>query len=188
MNLDIRDGISEKRIARSILHEFGHALGMVHEHQSPKCGILWDEEKAYNYYQNKCKWDRKTVYTEVLHRYNEDQTNSEEFDPSSIMIYEVPSCITKNGSSIRGNNGELSEKDKLYIAKLYPWFARMPTAIPRQSTEPILTGQKYKITNVKYKNLALLEGPLHKKTLTAKYEQEITAEQVSRISLRLSCD
>jgi hypothetical protein len=188
MNLDIHDKTSEKRFARSILHEFGHALGMVHEHQSPKSGIPWDEEKAYNHYQNQCKWDRETVDSEVLRRYDEDQTNSSEFDPDSIMTYEVPSYITMNGSSIRGNNCKLSERDKSFIAELYPKFARMATAIPRLSTEPILTGQKYKITNVKYKNLASLEGSLHKKTLTAKYEQDIAAEQVSRMSLRLSCD
>src|SRR6202035_3432372 len=39
MNLDINNRTSEEEFARSILHEFGHALGMLHEHQSPANGI-----------------------------------------------------------------------------------------------------------------------------------------------------
>jgi hypothetical protein len=179
MNLDISDRTSEEEFARSILHEFGHALGMVHEHQSPKCGILWDEEKVYDHYY---KWTRKEVHRNVLRRYDGTNMNSSEFDPDSIMMYEIPGNLTKNNVTIKGRNCQLSEKDKLFIAKLYPGVAKMPTAIPLLSAEPISTGQKYIITNVRYKNLASIEGPLHKKTLMAKYEQNVAAEQVSRMS------
>ena len=58
MNLDINDSTSEEEFARSILHEFGHALGMLHEHQSPANGIPWDETKLYDYYRAHYDWDR----------------------------------------------------------------------------------------------------------------------------------
>jgi len=29
------------------LHEIGHALGLLHEHQSPFAGIHWDDEAVY---------------------------------------------------------------------------------------------------------------------------------------------
>jgi serralysin len=35
---------SEAEIKRVVLHEFGHALGLVHEHQSPAAGIQWDRD------------------------------------------------------------------------------------------------------------------------------------------------
>ena len=34
---------------RVVLHEFGHALGLIHEHQNPANGIPWDINKAYTY-------------------------------------------------------------------------------------------------------------------------------------------
>jgi hypothetical protein len=182
MNLDINDKTSEEEFARSILHEFGHALGMLHEHQSPANGIPWDETKVYDYYRTHYNWDREAVDSNVLRRYDGTNTNASEFDPDSIMMYEVPGAVTKNGTTIRGQNCKLSEKDKWYIAKLYPGVANMPTMVPIRSAEPILSGQRYIITNVRYKNVAFLEGPLHKKTLTAKYEQNDTAEQVSKMS------
>jgi serralysin len=120
MNLAINDRTSEKEFARTILHEFGHALGMVHEHQSPVNGIPWDETKVYNYYRTHYRWNRKMVKSEVLRRYNVTNTNFSEFDPDSIMLYEVPSTVTKDGSSIRGQSNKLSPKDKSFIAKLYP--------------------------------------------------------------------
>jgi hypothetical protein len=91
-----------------------------------------------------------------------------EFNPDSIRMYEVPGSVTKDGSSICGQNCKLSENDKWFITKLYPGVASMLTAIPQQSAEPISTGQEYIITNFKCKNAAFLEGALHKKT-SAKY-------------------
>ncbi len=33
---------------RVVLHEFGHALGGIHEHQSPASGVIpWDKPKVY---------------------------------------------------------------------------------------------------------------------------------------------
>jgi hypothetical protein len=182
MNLDINDRTSEWEFSRSILHEFGHALGMLHEHQNPAGGILWDEPKVYEYYWDQYKWEPNEVYHNVLRRYDVDQVNSSEFDPHSIMMYEVPGNLTENGLTIGGRNCELSERDKSFIAQLYPGVASMPTAIPQQSAEPIISGQKYIITNDQYRNAAILQGNLREKYLTAKYEQDIAAEQVSRIS------
>jgi serralysin len=176
MNLDINDRTSEEEFARIILHEFGHALGMIHEHQSPAGGIPWDEPKVYKYYRDQYKWEPKMVYDNVLFRYTEDQANSSEFDPDSIMMYEVPGYLTKNGLTIVGQNCKLSEKDKSFIANLYPGVTRMQTTISQRTTGPISSGKKHIITNVKYKNAAFLEGDLRDKTLKATHEQNIAAE------------
>jgi hypothetical protein len=40
----------EEEYSRVVLHEFGHALGAIHEHQNPQAGIPWNKEAVYNYY------------------------------------------------------------------------------------------------------------------------------------------
>src|SRR5262249_14433274 len=37
-------------LQRVVLHEFGHALGLIHEHQSPSATIPWDREAVTRYY------------------------------------------------------------------------------------------------------------------------------------------
>ena len=33
----------DDELRRVVLHEFGHALGLIHEHQNPEGGIEWNE-------------------------------------------------------------------------------------------------------------------------------------------------
>jgi hypothetical protein len=40
----------DQEYSRVVLHEFGHALGAIHEHQHPAAGIPWDKPKVYEYY------------------------------------------------------------------------------------------------------------------------------------------
>jgi serralysin len=37
----------DKEYSRVVLHEFGHALGAIHEHQNPVANIPWDKPKVY---------------------------------------------------------------------------------------------------------------------------------------------
>jgi hypothetical protein len=43
-------GSPDNEYSRVVLHEFGHALACIHEHQHPEAGIPWDKEAVYNYY------------------------------------------------------------------------------------------------------------------------------------------
>jgi len=46
----LTDVSSEEEIKKVVLHEFGHALGLVHEHQHPRSKIQWNKaniEKAF---------------------------------------------------------------------------------------------------------------------------------------------
>lgn len=120
MNLNFRvfdEGDAE--IRRVVLHEFGHALGLYHEHQNPNQTFTWDKEVIYEYYARTHGWDQATVDSNVLNKLDPTAVSASAFDAASIMIYAFPPEFTKEGVRIAANY-ELSETDKREIAALYP--------------------------------------------------------------------
>ena len=103
-------------------HEFGHAIGLAHEHQNPAGGIQWNEAvvireaaKSPNF------WDEATTRHNILRKYTAAQINGTSFDPDSIMLYFFPPSWTLNGIGTKANE-VLSAMDKAFIAgaKMYP--------------------------------------------------------------------
>jgi len=110
-------------------HEFGHAIGLAHEHQNPAGGIQWNEAvviqemtKSPNF------WDEDTTRHNILLKYSVDQINGTAFDPDSIMLYFFPPEWTLNGIGTKANE-ILSNVDKQFIAgaKMYPRNAQTIT-------------------------------------------------------------
>jgi predicted Zn-dependent protease len=116
-------------IQRTTLHEFGHAIGLLHEHQNPVSPIKWNYQKAYAYYMQVLGWTKDAVDHNIMNRYSITHSNND-FDAQSIMIYPIPAELTTDGFSVGWNNS-LSQKDKQLIADLYPKNTRY---------EPIGTG------------------------------------------------
>ncbi len=102
-----------------VLHEFGHALGLMHEHLNPLAPIQWNRDAVYEYYRRIADWDRAMVDSNVLAVLKLDQSNYTLFDRESIMIYEIPPELTLNGFRVNGNS-VLSATDKKFIAEKYP--------------------------------------------------------------------
>ena len=46
----LRDDTDDIEYSRVVIHEFGHALGAIHEHQNPKGGIQWNKQAVYAYF------------------------------------------------------------------------------------------------------------------------------------------
>lgn len=106
--------------AGTIMHEFGHVLGMIHEHQNPKGKTIpWNDSAVYQWAKQTQNWDHDTTYHNIIERYNVNQLNGSKFDPQSVMLYFFPSQLTTNKKGTN-NNHRLSPKDVIYISKIYP--------------------------------------------------------------------
>jgi len=109
---------AENEFSRTILHEFGHALGLVHEHEHPKNTIKWNKSVVYSYYKKTQGWSKAKVDANIFHKYSTGQTNYSAYDKYSIMHYSIPKAHTTNGYSV-GWNRVLSSKDKAFIRQQY---------------------------------------------------------------------
>jgi serralysin len=104
----------------TILHEFGHALGCIHEHQHPQAGIPWNREAVYAYYGGPPNnWDRATIDSNIFGKYSTSITQFSQYDPKSIMHYPIDPRLTTGGFKVDINQ-TLSAADKAFIATAYP--------------------------------------------------------------------
>jgi hypothetical protein len=116
--------VPELELRRIILHEFGHALGMMHEHQSPNGGcdaeINWDA--AYQM-GTKMGWDREMVNAQMRQLTDVEEFNLTAVDRRSIMHYSLAPELFRLGRNSRcwvPENYDLSEQDKQFMASIYP--------------------------------------------------------------------
>lgn len=103
-------------------HEFGHAIGLAHEHQNPDGGIEWNETVVIRSLGGPPNnWPEQQARHNVLNKYSADQIRGSEFDPDSIMLYFFPDNWVLNGSGTKANS-VLSDQDKAFIAstQAYP--------------------------------------------------------------------
>lgn len=119
MNLQWNRNTEDQEKRRTCLHEFGHMIGLEHEHLSPQAPIVWNKKRVYDHYWRTQRWSPQEVDFQVLERVNEERHLIDAFDPKSIMLYRIPPELTLNGFESKWNT-ELSAMDKRFIALLYP--------------------------------------------------------------------
>lgn len=73
----------------TILHEFGHAIGLIHEHQSPGEGAFeWNKNVVFKDCAGPPNfWDKDTVRSNILYRYKKSRISGTKYDKKSIMHY-----------------------------------------------------------------------------------------------------
>lgn len=115
--------------ARVVIHEFGHAIGCIHEHQNPATDIPWNKDAVYAYYAGPPNnWSKAQVDTNLFTRYSATLTQFSAFDRESIMLYPIPDEFTIGDFAV-GWNQVLSPVDKQFVATLYPGAARPENAL-----------------------------------------------------------
>lgn len=109
-----------------VLHEFGHALGFHHEHQSPgtKCDDEYDWDKLYAWYDQQYTWPKPKVDQNVR-QLMADVSAFEwsERDAGSVMVYRSNPDFLHKGAASKCNfreNHALSELDKQGAQRSYP--------------------------------------------------------------------
>ncbi|MCF3134589.1 beta-glucuronidase AbsR1 [Streptomyces olivochromogenes] len=106
------------------LHEIGHGLGMLHEHQSPFAGIHWDDEAVYADLAGPPNfWSRDKTFFNILRKLHPSEVNGSVWDPQSIMEYPFGSGLILEPEQYRAGlhpPGGLSPADKEFVLRWYP--------------------------------------------------------------------
>lgn len=117
----LQDDTEDKEYSRVVLHEFGHAIGCIHEHQTPIGGLRWNREAVYAFYAAPPnRWSRDEVDEQVISKYAKSEIRGTAFDPDSIMLYEFPAELLQDGKGTHENH-KLSPSDIAFISSVYPF-------------------------------------------------------------------
>ena len=112
---------SDREFHRVVRHEGGHTLGFPHEHMRRELVARIDPEKAYEYFQRTQGWSRQMVDQQVLTPLDQSSIFGTPADQDSIMCYQLPGSITRDGQPIRGGL-DINATDASFARRVYPRF------------------------------------------------------------------
>lgn len=105
---------------RVVRHETGHTLGFPHEHMRRQLVSLIDPAKAIAYFGSTQGWTPAEVRAQVLTPIEESSLlGTPTADPNSIMCYQIPGSLTKNGKPIIGGV-DIDPSDYAFAGSIYP--------------------------------------------------------------------
>jgi len=120
-----------------VCHEAGHTLGFPHEHMRKAFVQRIDPQKAYAYFLRTDGWSQQDVDDQVLTPLEASTLLGTKPDQTSIMCYQLPGSIMRDGQPIPGGD-VINETDYKFAATLYPLPKKTPgrTATKRAAKKP----------------------------------------------------
>jgi hypothetical protein len=116
----LSDDTEDEEYQRVVVHEFGHALGCIHEHQQPNEHLKWDREAVYEAFSGPPNyWTREEIDQNILEKYSPDGISATRFDKKSIMLYQFDGSLFTDGKGTPLNT-HLSKLDEHMISQMYP--------------------------------------------------------------------
>ena len=109
----------ESEYKRVVRHETGHTLGAPHEHMRAALVNRIDRQKAYAYFLRTQGWNQAMVDAQVLTPLSEASLLSTPADQTSIMCYQLPGSITRDGRPILGGT-DINATDYAFMGRIYP--------------------------------------------------------------------
>jgi hypothetical protein len=119
---------------RVVCHEAGHTLGFPHEHMRKTFVQRIDRDKANAYFLRTDGWSPQDVEDQVLTPLDGRTIMGTAPDQTSIMCYQLPGTITRDGKPILGGT-RINETDYKFAATIYPLppAPRRPGGVPKKA-------------------------------------------------------
>lgn len=105
----------------TIQHEFGHALGLLHEHLNPGFTVPLDERVIIEEMaQPPNRWSTATTRLNILNRFGSEArcVTDPQFNPDSIMMYTIPARWTRDGRAFERAQ-KIHQRDLACVKGLY---------------------------------------------------------------------
>ncbi|WP_024686166.1 MULTISPECIES: matrixin family metalloprotease [Pseudomonas] len=106
-------------LERIVLHEFGHVLGAVHEHQHPDAKIPWNEP-VLRQLLALAGYSDALVAKNFLDQYEAADFHYSAYDKDSIMHFDIPNALTLGDVEVINTGKTLSAKDIEFMQSIYP--------------------------------------------------------------------